>query len=328
MTLLERPNSDSEEQDQEEQEEKRREASDTTEVEHHLQTSVPPIVPAQEHLTKLSRPALQAPQGDTQAHPRPHQALDQLPHPSIQNSYNDPVQVIPAGGKACRYDVGLQQHAPSPCAAVPTAASSDPHQLHPSHSTIQSICTDAHAPSPTDIAAVPRQAPNNTSSEASPAIGLTCAPELPSPPQTELLHASNTDPREAAKEGHLSESSEHVTCSLTTTTRKPPVHVESSQEAILDVLKARRAELITSLAGLSKSDDAISNLIEEYDPDLLSSSSHVLGLANDIVKRHITLLHEYNEIKDVGQGLMGLMAEQRGVRSIDIHREYGIELKD
>ncbi|WEW56632.1 hypothetical protein PRK78_002080 [Emydomyces testavorans] len=43
-----------------------------------------------------------------------------------------------------------------------------------------------------------------------------------------------------------------------------------------------------------------------------------------IVKRHIRLLHEYNEIKDVGQGLLGLIAEGRGVRYVDVQREFGV----
>ncbi|BCR85019.1 SWI5/SAE3 family protein [Aspergillus chevalieri] len=46
------------------------------------------------------------------------------------------------------------------------------------------------------------------------------------------------------------------------------------------------------------------------------------------VKRHIRLLHDYNEIKDVGQGLMGLIAEARGMRQIEVQREFGIGEKD
>ncbi|KAJ5756985.1 uncharacterized protein N7511_007167 [Penicillium nucicola] len=46
------------------------------------------------------------------------------------------------------------------------------------------------------------------------------------------------------------------------------------------------------------------------------------------VKRHIRLLHDYNEIKDVGQGLMGLIAEERGVRQVEVEREFGVEEKD
>lgn len=46
------------------------------------------------------------------------------------------------------------------------------------------------------------------------------------------------------------------------------------------------------------------------------------------VQRHIHLLHEYNEIKDVAQGLMGLIAEARGVRLIEVQREYAVKEQD
>jgi DNA repair protein Swi5/Sae3 len=46
------------------------------------------------------------------------------------------------------------------------------------------------------------------------------------------------------------------------------------------------------------------------------------------VQRHIRLLHEYNEIKDVGQGLMGIIAEARGVRQVDVEKEFGVGEKD
>lgn len=46
------------------------------------------------------------------------------------------------------------------------------------------------------------------------------------------------------------------------------------------------------------------------------------------VKSHIRLLHEYNEIKDVGQGLMGLIADTKGVRVVEVQREFGVDDKD
>jgi DNA repair protein Swi5/Sae3 len=49
---------------------------------------------------------------------------------------------------------------------------------------------------------------------------------------------------------------------------------------------------------------------------------------NTTVQQHIRLLHEYNEIKDVGQGLMGMIADARGVRVVDVHREFGVGEKD
>ncbi|KAL2002601.1 hypothetical protein VTN02DRAFT_6411 [Thermoascus thermophilus] len=46
------------------------------------------------------------------------------------------------------------------------------------------------------------------------------------------------------------------------------------------------------------------------------------------VQRHIRLLHAYNEIKDVGQGLMGLIADARGVRQVDVQSEFGVGTND
>lgn len=54
----------------------------------------------------------------------------------------------------------------------------------------------------------------------------------------------------------------------------------------------------------------------------------VLGAAKDIIAQHIKLLHTYNEIKDIGQGLMGLIADARGVRIVEVQEEFGIGAKD
>ncbi|KAJ9642966.1 hypothetical protein H2199_004488 [Coniosporium tulheliwenetii] len=58
------------------------------------------------------------------------------------------------------------------------------------------------------------------------------------------------------------------------------------------------------------------------------SNAAVLAAAKAVIKRHITLLHDYNEIRDVGLGLMGLIADARGVRIKDVQEEFGIEAKD
>ena len=57
-------------------------------------------------------------------------------------------------------------------------------------------------------------------------------------------------------------------------------------------------------------------------------SNRILSHAQKINQDHIRLLNRYNEIKDVGQGLMGLLAEHRGVRLIDAMDEFGIGAED
>jgi len=58
------------------------------------------------------------------------------------------------------------------------------------------------------------------------------------------------------------------------------------------------------------------------------TEADIMSAANKIVKEHIKLLHEYNELKDVGQGLMGLIADQRGVRIVEVQEEFGIDATD
>ncbi|CBY01075.1 hypothetical protein IAQ61_011966 [Plenodomus lingam] len=111
-----------------------------------------------------------------------------------------------------------------------------------------------------------------------------------------------------------------------------PLPPKTPQEITLAGLKAQKKALLTSLAKMP----AIQVLIEESaDLEAEADDAHdepteadVMAAANKIVKDHIKLLHEYNELKDVGQGLMGLIADQRGVRIVEVQEEFGIEAKD
>ncbi|EXJ92735.1 hypothetical protein A1O3_01287, partial [Capronia epimyces CBS 606.96] len=50
--------------------------------------------------------------------------------------------------------------------------------------------------------------------------------------------------------------------------------------------------------------------------------------ANVIFARHISLLKEYNEIKDVAMGMLSLIAEKEGRRLVEIMEERGLSEKD
>jgi hypothetical protein len=97
-------------------------------------------------------------------------------------------------------------------------------------------------------------------------------------------------------------------------------------------LKAQKADLLASLRNLP----AIQVLIEGSrlpnvdmsDDEAEPTDAEVTSAANKIVKEHIKLLHEYNELKDVGQGMMGLIADQRGSRIAEVQEEFGIDAKD
>jgi hypothetical protein len=110
-----------------------------------------------------------------------------------------------------------------------------------------------------------------------------------------------------------------------------PIVSKTPQEITLAELKAQKAALLASLAALP----AVQVLIEENatsDTELAEddepTEKDIMAAANKMVKEHIKLLHEYNELKDVGQGLMGLIADQRGVRIMEVQEEFGIDAKD
>lgn len=113
---------------------------------------------------------------------------------------------------------------------------------------------------------------------------------------------------------------------------KQPAKAMTPQETTLAELKAQRTALLASLAALPDIRDLIAEH-ESADAATQSSESQptdtqVTAAANKIVKKHIKLLHQYNELKDVGQGLMGLIADQRGVRIVEVQEEFGIDSKD
>ncbi|KAJ5443528.1 DNA repair protein SWI5, partial [Penicillium daleae] len=66
----------------------------------------------------------------------------------------------------------------------------------------------------------------------------------------------------------------------------------------------------------------------QLEAEIAEIKTQLINDPSETVKRHIRLLHEYNEIKDIAQGLMGLIAEARGVRHVDVQQEYGVEEQD
>uniref|UniRef100_A0A3P8SD18 DNA repair protein SWI5 homolog n=1 Tax=Amphiprion percula TaxID=161767 RepID=A0A3P8SD18_AMPPE len=52
------------------------------------------------------------------------------------------------------------------------------------------------------------------------------------------------------------------------------------------------------------------------------------GYRVDELEHHIDMLHEYNDIKDIGQSLLGRIAALRGTTTRDLYAHFGLELDD
>ncbi|XP_003444402.1 DNA repair protein SWI5 homolog [Oreochromis niloticus] len=52
------------------------------------------------------------------------------------------------------------------------------------------------------------------------------------------------------------------------------------------------------------------------------------GYRVEELEHHIDKLHEYNDIKDIGQSLLGRIAALRGTTTRDLYAHFGLELDD
>jgi hypothetical protein len=110
----------------------------------------------------------------------------------------------------------------------------------------------------------------------------------------------------------------------------------------LTALEARKATLTQTLADLKAQRHSLATQTKLPSGLPLATTNPSTGLplsedeilaaalksSNVVVKEHITLLHKYNEIKDIGQGLMGLIADKRDCRVVVVMDEFGVGEKD
>ncbi|RAL05606.1 SWI5/SAE3 family protein [Aspergillus ibericus CBS 121593] len=82
------------------------------------------------------------------------------------------------------------------------------------------------------------------------------------------------------------------------------------------------------LSTLRTSIASLQSQITEIECQIAQTRTKLKDDPSTTLQRHIRLLHEYNEVKDIAQGLMGLIADTRGVRQVDVQREYGVEDRD
>lgn len=90
-----------------------------------------------------------------------------------------------------------------------------------------------------------------------------------------------------------------------------PVDQEEQKKAAN--LEAKIAALEGQIAGVHAQEEEIRVKLKSPHP------------AATTVHTHIQLLHAYNETRDLATGLMGILAENRGVRACDVHAEFGVQ---
>ncbi|KAI1004469.1 hypothetical protein K3495_g3741 [Podosphaera aphanis] len=109
----------------------------------------------------------------------------------------------------------------------------------------------------------------------------------------------------------------------------PPIDSTCSEATQPQGKEALFAELkAIKIASITARNTAIEADIASKFSRLQEINKELKAPAIDTVKHHIKLLHDYNDIRDIGQGLIGMIAEQRGVRIGDLYEEFGVGLQD
>lgn len=107
----------------------------------------------------------------------------------------------------------------------------------------------------------------------------------------------------------------------------------SDENTTLSTLRARQAYLESTVSQLmTQRDSLVENITAQSgSPAALNEESRVkiaLETADQKIKTQIKQLQQYNDIKDIGTQLMGMIAEKRGCRIAEIQEEFGIKADD
>jgi Swi5 len=136
-------------------------------------------------------------------------------------------------------------------------------------------------------------------------------------------------------EDEVAESPQHST-EEPTEEQKLSSKFDQMNQRLLELEAERRSLLLQLLNEISPSSATSSvNNNTKYLPSVYAHTrpltpltppveTELLTKAQSTIKDHIKLLHRYNETRDIGVGLIGMVAESRKVRVRDCQEEFGV----
>ncbi|XP_031711915.1 DNA repair protein SWI5 homolog [Anarhichas minor] len=95
--------------------------------------------------------------------------------------------------------------------------------------------------------------------------------------------------------------------------------VHSNFKSPLQVTESAKVSPAEEVAELQRRREQLDTEIAQLEAD---------GCRVEELEHHIDMLHEYNDIKDIGQSLLGRIAAVRGATTRDLYSHFGLELDD
>lgn len=118
----------------------------------------------------------------------------------------------------------------------------------------------------------------------------------------------------------------------------PPIRPSDPKLTRLDALLARQSSLQATITTLTAERNSLvcntlnkTTFSDPQEPTANPSETAIttaLEQANKKIKAHIDQLQQYNEIKDIGTQLMGMIAEKRGCRIVEVQEEFDVDEND
>ncbi|KAL1642073.1 hypothetical protein SLS58_005661 [Diplodia intermedia] len=102
-------------------------------------------------------------------------------------------------------------------------------------------------------------------------------------------------------------------------------------QATLADLTARRSDVVKEFAAVPSVAEKLPSRTTPTaspEPATNAETDAAVQAAKAIIQQQIRRLNDYNEMRDVGQELMGIIAESRGVRIKEVQEEFGISAND
>ncbi|TDH01959.1 hypothetical protein EPR50_G00168120 [Perca flavescens] len=95
--------------------------------------------------------------------------------------------------------------------------------------------------------------------------------------------------------------------------------VHSNFKSPLQVTESAKVSPAEEVAELKRRGEQLDTEIAQLEAE---------GCRVEELEHHIDMLHEYNDIKDIGQSLLGRIAAVRGTTTRDLYSHFGLELDD
>ncbi|KAL9090132.1 MAG: hypothetical protein Q9165_005412 [Trypethelium subeluteriae] len=100
--------------------------------------------------------------------------------------------------------------------------------------------------------------------------------------------------------------------------------LNSTLQALETALHERNEALSNLPFQLVSSSSTDKRLSSDHNTPDSTPDAEKIQRCKAIIDTYVRSLHDFNEMKDLAQGLVGLVAERRGVRMQELLKEYGV----